>query len=891
MVASRYPEVDIFPQQGIDLRDPSGLKWLSNLWRPERAHQIMVRPGFGQLTQQDCTAQKADLTGAVSQATGGYQRHLGSYLYNNNFGHRQIISVFESVVQYSGSDAPSPTLPLWERAFKTVHGAAKTAVVSIYDITTGTQWEEVLTLRTAENCTPAAIPEAHGHFETTGASNNAVANDFIKFKYHSGVTHAAFSQIGDSVVIMIGEYGVWVYHGIDVAKTKQRLIDSTDVVPNLFGAGFTVGTNYQTKDCEGSVLQPVSGVRGLNGEQFTYLSKSEFPRAQAATLCKGRMVYALRGVLYFSDVGQPGAIMADNFAEIQTEGDIKAIGEHNGQLFAFSETEAHLLQMQQNNRAGAAFANVVSVTHVRIDKRTGCVGPRSIVETPFGVCWVSNKGCHMVGAQQSVQDLSDPIADYWDSGIVNPTTHYYANNGQGGTKQQPEVIYKHVGQPTLSYEPQTETLFVAYHDHILVYQFRHQAWSIWPLATTKPAGNEPQSRQTIECLQMLSDSQGTFIVGGLQDRDEDGLTPATQSPSYYITELGRGGSMDRSCDNEDERRHGWGRYTYAVDPSAATITDDHLFYVMKPDNIFTTDDGTKVIYEFPVYFETFQPATWPPALAPSTNSFTLNLSWDAAFTFEGLGLYPEASDRTNWTISNTPTTVNTTANALVFANVTQYRAPLYTLRLSAPVGTTARTNFTVVTATATDQTGTATEGVRVLLWQQQHIYAAADRNSENRLQSSVEWGMKTGQIGLNEGKVLRVRGINAIMQAQTSANSNLYNSYTVSDYKRLSGQYPDYSNLTPGNRRQEQTNLLRERMLNGRRVFNSLAKWSPVTVANTIYLIDSPELNSVVTSVSSRGEHVSVGLYGYVENKADELTIHRLSLGMLETGNRRRKGR
>lgn len=84
---------------------------------------------------------------------------------------------------------------------------------------------------------------------------------------------------------------------------------------------------------------------------------------------------------------------------------------------------------------------------------------------------------------------------------------------------------------------------------------------------------------------------------------------------------------------------------------------------------------------------------------------------------------------------------------------------------------------------------------------------------------------------------------------------------------------------------------MRERMLNGRRVFNSLAKWSPVTVANTIYLIDSPELNSVVTSVSSRGEHVSVGLYGYVENKADELTIHRLSLGMLETGNRRRKGR
>jgi len=890
-VASRYPEIDIFPKQGIDLRDPSGVEWLANVWRPERAHQVMVRPGFGQLTQQDCTAEKADLSAAGTQATGGYERHLGSYLYNNNFGHRQIISVFEATVQYSESDAPAPN-PSSDAALATVHGAAKTAVVSIYDLTTGAQWEEILTLRTSENCQAGDIPKSHAHFETTVLAGAGVAHDFIKFKYHSGVENAAFAQIGDSVVIMLGEYGVFVYHGIDVAKTKQRLLNSTDIAPNSFtGSTFVVGTNYKTKDCEGSVLQPVSGVRGLNGEQFTYLSKSEFPRAQAATLCKGRIVYALRGVLYFSDVGQPGAIMADNFAEIQTEGDITAIGEHNGQLFAFSKTEAHLLQMQQNNRAGAAFANQVSVTHVRISKRTGCVGPRSIAETPFGVCWVSSKGCHIAGAQQSVQDLSDPIADYWDSGIVNPTTHYYANNGAGGSKKQPEVIYKHKGKPTVSYEPQTETLFVAYSDHILVYQFRHQAWSIWPLATTKSVGGQPQSRQTIQCLEMVSDSLGTFIVGGLRDEDEDGLTPASQSSSYYITELGRGGSTDRSCNNEDERRHGWGRFTYSVDPTAAIVSNHHCFYINKPQNIYTTDDGTKVIYEFPVYFETFRPATWPPALLPSTNSFTLNLSWNAAFTFEGCGLYPEVGNRSLWTITNTATTVNTTASVGLFNNITQYRAPLYTLRLSAPIGTSARTDFTVVAATATDQAGAGTEGVRVMVWQQQHLYAAADRTSSNRLESSVEWGMKTGQIGLNEGKVLRVRGINATMQAQTSSASNLYNSYTVSDYKRLSGQYPDYANLTPGNRRQEQTNLLRERMLNGRRIFNSLAKWAPTTAVNTKYLIDSPELNSIVTSVSSRGEHVSVGLYGYAENKADELTIHRLSLGILETGNRRRKGR
>ena len=111
----------------------------------------------------------------------------------------------------------------------------------------------------------------------------------------------------------------------------------------------------------------------------------------------------------------------------------------------------------------------------------------------------------------------------------------------------------------------------------------------------------------------------------------------------------------------------------------------------------------------------------------------------------------------------------------------------------------------------------------------------------------------------------------------------------MSDYKRLSGQFPDYANMIPGNRQQLLTDIIRERMLNGRRVFNSLARWAPVTSANTIYLIDSPELNSIVTSVSGRGEHISVGLFGYATDKADELSLHRLSIGVLEAQTPNRK--
>ena len=706
---------------------------------------------------------------------------------------------------------------------------------------------------------------------------------------------------------MIGGYGVWMYHGIDVAKTKQRVIDASDICPSRgISTGTFVGTNYPTGDCEGSVLKPVSGVRGLNGEQFTYFTKSEFPKAHAATISKGRMVYALRGVLYFSDVGQPGAIMADNFAEIQTEGNITAIGEHNGQLYAFTETETHLLQVSQNSRAGDAFANVVSVNHVRISKRTGCLGPRALVETPFGVCWVSSKGCHIAGGQQSVEDLSDPIQDYWDAGIVNPASHFFEALGVGGVSTQPDIIYKHKSIPTLGFDPQTESLLVAYDDHILVFQFRHKSWTIWPLASTSdgppiaPGGGAHPitpvvSRQTVNCLQVLSDSQGTYLVGGLFDRDEGGLSPAAQSSSYYITELGRGGALDRSCKDEDHRRYGWGRYTFQISPTGAPYTYGSCFYIEKPQRIFTSDDGASLIYEFPVYFEVFRPNAWPPALLPGLTSFRFNITWNAAFTFEGVGVFNESSPRTHWTFTSTPTSLNSSRDATM-PNIPSYKLPCYVLRLSAPIGAAgvdAITQFVVVNAQATDAAGAAFESARVVVWEQAHIHAPPRTPNNNRLVSSVEWGYKTGQIGLNEGKVLRVRGINTVMESTTSQSSNLYNSYTVSDYKRLSGQLPDYVNMTPGNRKQVLTDLLRERMIGGRRVFNSLARWAPVAPANypTTYLIDSPELNNIVTSVSARGEHVSVGLYGFASDKADELEMHRMSIAVLETGNRRRKGR
>tara|TARA_R100000808_G_C2155487_1_gene168208 strand:- start:12720 stop:15395 length:2676 start_codon:yes stop_codon:yes gene_type:complete len=890
-MASKYPEIDILPKSGIDLRDPSETDWFANLWRPDRSNNIQIRPGFGQLEQLDSTTMNA-WQGAVT-GSGGYTRHLGSFFYRGNFGHKQVLSVFEADIQVSNGTAPT-TSPL--NGLRAIEGNLASVVVSIYDIDTGYQWEEVLTVHTSEFTTNTTIPEAHNHFESANQITNPLIPDpnlpmdYIGVHFDKETEDACFAQVGDSVVLCLGAYGVWVYHGIDVAATRVAKISVDNFRPVQMKAGAFVGVNNQQGYSEGSVIRPVAGTRGLNGTNFVYLNKSEFPRATCAVLSKNRVVYAQRSVLYFSDVGQPGAIMADNFAEFQTEGEIVALGQFNNNIYALTETEAHYVAFNHRVAAGPAMANVVDVHHVKLSDRAGCVGPRAICTTPFGVAWVSSRGCHIAGADQAVKDISDAIMPYWGDGIVDPMSQYFPANGSGGAKAQPSVIYKHEGKPTLSYEPESESLLVAYPSHILVYQFRQQSWSIWPLAANNRT-TEVYSRQTVEALQIMSDASGVYLAGGLFDSDENGLNPATQTSSYYLCKLGLGGATDRSCQTEDHRHYGYGQFNYSI-PSGGggswSLNNPVCVYV-NPPKVINSADFSKKIYEITIDVESM--AAWPAA-GGASGAFDLTFTYDSNFTLEGSAATMHSRPYSAFTFTPGVNQLRIQRAALNTANRSQVgRIPFVVLRLTADANADYNPNLAFSGALVWDATAGAYAAVPCLVYNFTHKYAATSRNTGNRLQTAVEWGYQTGQIGMNEGQQLKARALNVTLESSTKATSNIYNAIFSGDYKIRSGQYPDYNSPTLATRRYQSLQTIRERMLNNRRVFDSVAKWAPVTTAADKYLIDSPELNSLVLSAHARGASIKAGIYGWCEDKADKLKLHRLSLGVFAVGGRRRKGR
>ena len=69
---------------------------------------------------------------------------------------------------------------------------------------------------------------------------------------------------------------------------------------------------------------------GPFSEGITYLSRSEFHTPKGSASIGGRLVLFEGTNVYFSDVGYPTSIAADNVMSVPSEDNITAIREHNG---------------------------------------------------------------------------------------------------------------------------------------------------------------------------------------------------------------------------------------------------------------------------------------------------------------------------------------------------------------------------------------------------------------------------------------------------------------------------------------------------------------------------------------------------------------------------------
>jgi len=898
-MASRYPEIDIMPKAGIALGDPSGVEWVANLWRINRETALQIRPGFGQVTQNDATTMQSTPGG---NPVGGFQEHLGSFAYTSDYGHRQVLSVFRTVM-----DTTSLTQIILQAGYdadlyihNTIGGFADCVTMTIYDLTTSTMWEEPLVAKTNQRCLENAdIPGSYGFYETRQKFDQ---RGYTNVPQGSVVT---FVQVGDSVVIAGGTLGTWVYHGIDVSKAKQRKIYGPNG-NNTGTASVYTGYNNSTGESEGSVCIPIGGTRGINGDDSAYLTRAEFPRPDAVAYVAGRVVYGARNIIFFSDVNQPGSIQANNFISIQTDTDIQALAQYNGVLYGFTEQSTHLFQLRPNVNVGETSASLVSAIHVPLSDLIGAVSQAATVETPFGVCWISHRGVHIIGGNQAISDLSDPIHSFWDGGIVDPVSNYYAASGVGGSNAQPSIVYKHHGKPTIAYDRLHQTLVLSYPDCLLIYQFRTQGWSIWPVGTVQASG-VVQRNQTIAPLQVLADDQNVFLVGGLTDKNFAGATPAAQPPSFHLLELGRGGAMDRSCKTEDHRLYGWGKYAAKRAPASSSSIDHHYrFYVNEPRRIFHDRTNAKICYEVQVDFETLRDSTatvyYPADTGAGTkDALELVFQFHADWDLEGsVGIFAESAPYSDFDFLVGPTSVQIYRS---FGGSTDprpvgTRMPLCLLRFYASDDIDVVPTLSVSKARIHPVGGGGTyKDIVGYVWEPIHRYATANSTNNNRLATSVQWGYRSGQVGLDQGVQIRSRGLYADLITHGSPNGSLYNTFLSSDHKLRSGQYPDYTSPTVANKRAADIETVRERMANsGKRLFANASDATPkysggASSASERYLIDSEELNTIATSQSARGEQLAAMIYGFADDKADFISFERLKMTVLEVGNRRRKGR
>ena len=929
--------INLFPANGMDLRTQEGVRWMRNMRRWTKTSPLEVRPGFGQRAQIDTTTSIS--TTYPNKGVGGYTEHLGSYIHRTNFGHRQILSVFK--VEATHSDATQADMTGTGAAATTylqAHGDSPGVVFSIFDLTTQEVWEEFLPFKTSEFVSleqaGLSLPYARGHFETRRA------RDFRGFK-DAGRSFVSFSQIADSVYFSSPDIGIWVYRGIDVPShvRRQRIVAQNPDPLDVSGAPRRSNNNHNGYS-EGSVVSPVAATRGLNGKDVVYLTKDDMPKSVGMANIGGRMAYTSRDVIWFSDVNQPGAIMAANFAAFQADGMATAIASFQDILFVFSEIEMHSFTLRPGGAAGAPVPGIIDVVRVDTTKEAGCVSARSHCHTPYGVAFVSTWGVHFAKGANQIATISDAIFEHWGDGLMDPFSGYNQSTGVAGNTalRQPPIRYSHSGSPALSYDALSDTVFVCYETHLLACHVESSSWSIWPLGSRGNIAGSllPQYKPTFTGQAIVSDVDATYLVSGLYDltvTNTDDQGPYV-GPSYVIAELGFGGGQDRTIADEDQRAFGFGKFVLQepsqaygggavpalMDKTTLYVKNGWLLFVTLVDEWFdrstasVTDHILKKSYD--VSFWVMEDRPWPNA------DVRFKISVTAPWQYSAIGSHPETGTLTGLTVGGVGTqTLNTITPSYAGAaqNRKPCRLPLIRFVIECPATTAVDPVLALIACEGTSPTSGTTYRIRGIVWQaperirwRNHNWvststAAATGGKPNfayniyrsaQQEADVEWGLCSGSIGLGDGARHRVRDIRAALTSGGNGPSagtewaELYNATVGSDYKMLAGQKVDYTDPYVADRDVLKKETLRNRLLDKKRIFGGGAIWSDGNNTQAdAYLVDEPEMNEIDISTYAKGGSIMAFVFGRVSSLGSYLKIHKLTALVQSYASNRRKGR
>lgn len=534
---------------GIQANAPSKGAFALNMLYHNNCWQ--VRKGFGQVTQFD-TRMAAPPVGAAAE--WGLIKHLGSSLIKTNFGNLQMLSVFLAHVNTSmvgGSMPSSVYAPIY--------------VVSIYDLSTNERFEVPLYPHTSQSAVAQSfqdtVPTSIGAGVRTVFSVSTPSDDATPQYQTNAVDDVSswlrakdefffFEEFNDILYFGNTTAGTWAYIPASFNGLRYTTIDRVNQ------------REYAQSYGESSMITPVVLAPGVNIEAFDYLRPADMSNPVDVAVVQNRLVYASGKTVFWSDPGFPAAITANNFFNLPSEEDITAIAELNSNLVIFTPNETWLYQ--------PSVGDVVTQGRLtRSSETVGCIGPNAICKVAGALTWVDTSGVYSTTTGLQLNSMSDDILPFFDGqGISNPLTSYFVDSGHTGlTREQPLT--------TMRLDPEGVKCVFLPVERMLVISVpklsgamvlsggKWSWWSFESMVADDGAGNAMVGvTQNMPSPWVLAHQDDMFalagpdtqkLLDGAATEDDVQIDADTTSRSFMILEYGRGGALDRSITDEDDR--------------------------------------------------------------------------------------------------------------------------------------------------------------------------------------------------------------------------------------------------------------------------------------------------------------------------------------------------
>jgi len=515
--------------------------------------QWQVRKGFGVLGEFDSTLNKLTYEPSITTTVEGLTHHLGSQYINTSFGHEQIVSVFE-------------TLAWTNLANDNNSQKVYTYSVQIYDITTDDHWEELLLQSTEPNS--KKLPVLHGHYEAP----SAYAKPVVRIGQESeGIS---FVEFNDTLFFASESIGVFYYRPAMFRGNRCKALSSVDA-PHIYSENTLV---------KRLVLSNNPSHEGV------YEYYTDFPEPiKALGLVLGRLAFISDTSVFFSDpFNKPGCVIVGNAVNVNSEFDITAIQEVNNTLLIFTKLETFLF----------TFADqlLVSGRLLKISETVGCSGVKTITKFENTVVWAGSNGVYQYSGNMDIKKISSAIDPFFDNYLTNPLSYFHIGNHGGtssATANQPKVQVSYKPQnSSITYYPKLRiVLLTVPEERITLCLSSNGEWSLWSYDSAayfeddtgiqRPAVGV---RENMTCDQIVCSPTEMYSIGtddALKITTDKAATwfPELPSPSgpipgyyseinrdqtfntYYITQYGRGGGIDRS-EEEEDYRYGIGEWDY-----------------------------------------------------------------------------------------------------------------------------------------------------------------------------------------------------------------------------------------------------------------------------------------------------------------------------------------